>query len=60
MTDLVKRVAGRCPLPGAEVVNAHPQRELGDAGEGLAPRSATLLLLHKLLLGRLRLSHWKP
>ena len=28
-------------------------------GEGLAPRSAMLLLSHKLLLGRLGLSHWK-
>lgn len=34
MTDLVKQVAGRCPLLGAEVVNVHPQRELDDTGGG--------------------------
>lgn len=32
MTDLVKQVAGRCPLLGAEAVNV--QRELDDTGGG--------------------------
>ena len=34
VTDLVKQVAGRCPLLGAEVVNVHLQRELDDTGGG--------------------------
>lgn len=60
VTDLVKQVPGRCPLSGAEAVNVHPQRELDDTGQGLAPGPAMLLLFHNLLLGRLRLGCWKP
>lgn len=59
VTDLVKQVPGRCPLSGMEVVNVHPQRELDDTGEGLAPSAVMLLLSHNLLLGRLRFGHWK-